>query len=57
MGLDIRLPIGLMFGVFAPILIVTGVTQNTPINTYSGAAMGVFAALMLGLSYWGREKS
>lgn len=57
MGLDIRLPIGLMFGTFAPILIVTGFVNSTPINTYSGGAMGVFGALMLVLSYRARSST
>jgi hypothetical protein len=57
MGLDIRLPIGLMFATFAPILVVTGVTTQTPINLYSGAAMGVFGAIMLLLTYRARSST
>lgn len=57
MGLDIRLPIGLMFGTFSPILIVTGVLNHTPINTYTGAAMGLFGAVMLALTYRARSST
>lgn len=57
MGLDIRLPIGLMFGTFAPILMVTGYLTQTPINLYSGLAMGVFGLGMLVLSYLGQDKT
>jgi hypothetical protein len=57
MGLDIRLPIGLMFATFAPILVVTGVTTQTPINLYTGAAMGVFGAIMLLLTYRARSST
>jgi hypothetical protein len=57
MGLDIRLPIGLMFSSFAPILIATGWLNNTPINLYSGAAMDVFGAIMLALTYRARSST
>ena len=55
MGLDIRLPIGLMFATFSPILMVTGWCTETPINLYTGGAMGAFGAIMLLLTY--RAKS
>lgn len=57
MGLDIRLPIGLMFSVFSPILLWAGWANNTPINSYTGAAMGVFGACMLLLSYRARSST
>lgn len=57
MGLDIRLPIGLMFGTFSPILIATGAINDTPINVYSGLSMGLFAALMLVLTYRARSST
>lgn len=57
MGLDIRLPIGLMFGTFSPILVATGLINHTPINVYAGAAMGVFGAFMLVLTYRARSST
>ena len=47
MGLDIRIPIGAMFVLLGPILLVTGLVDGTPLNVQSGAAMLVFRALML----------
>jgi hypothetical protein len=56
MGLDIRLPIGLMFGLLGPVLLVTGVVQETPLNVQTGAAMTVFAATMLGTGLWAQRR-
>ena len=47
MGLDIRLPIGLMFSTLGPILLVTGLVQHTEVNVMTGIAMGTFGGLML----------
>lgn len=49
MGLDIRLPIGLMFTLLGPILVVTGLVNSTPINTYTGSGMLIFGVVMLAL--------
>ena len=56
MGLDIRLPIGLMFGLLGPILLVTGWVQETPLNVQTGAAMTVFAGAMLGMGLWAQRR-
>ena len=42
MGLDIRLPIGLMFVVLGPILLVTGLARGEPLSTRTGGAMTAF---------------
>lgn len=47
MGLDIRLPIGLMFCVLGPILLVTGIANAENLATRTGAAMLGFGAFML----------
>jgi hypothetical protein len=47
MGLDIRLPIGLMFSLLGPILTVTGLVDGAAINLYTGLAMLVFGGTML----------
>lgn len=47
MGLDIRLPIGLMFAILGPLLIVTGITDDTAVNIYTGGAMAAFGVSML----------
>jgi hypothetical protein len=47
MGLDIRLPIGLMFSLLGPILLVTGIVNDTALNVYTGGGMLVFGAGML----------
>ena len=49
MGLDIRLPIGLMFSLLGPILIVTGLSNGTVLNSRTGTAMLIFGAIMLSL--------
>ena len=39
MGLDIRLPIGLMFSLLGALLLVTGLLQSTSLNVETGAAL------------------
>lgn len=51
MGLDIRLPIGLMFSLLGPILLVTGYLTDTGLNLGTGAAMLAFGATMLSFGY------
>ena len=58
MGLDLRYPIGFMFGIFG--LLLTGYGLAVPearapltavnVNLYAGAAMLVFAGVMLWLA-------
>jgi len=57
MGLDIRLPIGLMFTVLGPVLIVTGFVDETPISVYTGLAMALFGGLMLAFGVRGQRRS
>ena len=47
MELDIRIPIGLMFLLLGPILLVTGLVQQTVISEATGGAMILFGAPML----------
>ena len=47
MGLDIRLPIGLMFCILGPMLLITGLIQGESLSRNTGAAMTVFGAFML----------
>ena len=57
MGLDIKIPIGLMFSLFGIILIIFGlftngnemyeISLNINVNLWSGIGMFVFGALML----------
>jgi hypothetical protein len=56
-GLDIRLPIGLMFAVLGPILLGTGLVQNVALSARTGAAMSVFAVVMLVLGVRGQRRS
>jgi hypothetical protein len=56
MGLDIRLPIGMMFSILGPILVVTGLVNGTPLNTYTGSAMLVFGLLMLIFGIAGQKR-
>ena len=53
MGLDLRIPIGLMFILLGPILLVTGLVNGTEINTWTGGAMSLFGALMLLFAWLG----
>ena len=67
MGFDIRIPIGLMFGMFGVILTVYGLISDTDmyqrslglnVNLIWGLTMLVFGLLMLGLSRLkGRKRS
>lgn len=60
MGLDIKIPIGLMFAIFGVILGIYGLATegnemyikslNYNINLWSGAAMFVFGLVMLAFS-------
>jgi hypothetical protein len=57
MGLDIKIPIGLMFSIFGIILIIFGLSTNGSeiyeaslninVNLWSGIGMLVFGAIML----------
>ena len=58
MGLDIKIPIGLMFSIFGIILTIMGVVTNSDtemyqqslghnINLWSGLSMIIFGAFML----------
>jgi hypothetical protein len=57
MELDIRIPIGLMFLLLGPILVVSGLVQQTGISQATGAAMIVFGAPMLFFGWKGARKS
>jgi len=66
MGLDIRLPIGLMFSLIGLLLFGYGVIGDKTIyarslginvNLYWGIAMLVFGFIMLGLARFGRPTS
>lgn len=57
MDLDIRLPIGLMFCVLGPILLVTALSQRTAIGLYTGGSMLVFGLFMLGLGIRGHRRA
>ena len=66
MGLDIKLPIGLMFAIFGVILTILGlatngsemysISLNANINLYSGLFMLAFSAFMLIAAYITRKK-
>lgn len=55
MGLDIRLPIGLMFVILGPLLLVTGLVQGESLSRNTGAAMTVFGAVMLAMGIRGQR--
>jgi len=57
MGLDIRLPIGLMFSLLGPILIATGIVNETPLNWQSGGLMLVFGGGMLAFGLRAHRKA
>lgn len=57
MGLDIRLPIGLMFCVLGPILLISGVTGGEGLSTRTGAAMLGFGAFMLIFGVRGQRRA
>lgn len=65
MNLDIRLPIGIMFGLFGVMLTIFGATSNPEIyaqslgvniNLWWGIALMIFAAVMLLLGWRGSKK-
>ena len=66
MGLDIKLPIGLMFAIFSVILTLFGLATNgdemytlslgSNVNLYSGIFMIIFGAFMLVASYITKKK-
>ena len=56
MGLDIRLPIGLMFVILGPMLLVTGLVQGESLSRNTGAAMTVFGAFMLTMGIRGQRR-
>ena len=56
MGLDIRLPIGLMFVILGPLLLVTGLVQGESLSRNTGAAMTVFGAFMLAMGIRGQRR-
>jgi hypothetical protein len=66
MGLDIKLPIGLMFSIFGVILTIFGlatsgnemysISLNSNINLFSGIFMIVFGGFMLMASYITKKK-
>lgn len=57
MGLDIRLPIGLMFCALGPILLVTGLVGSESLSLRTGLAMCVFGAIMLSLGVVGQRRA
>ena len=57
MGLDIRLPIGLMFCVLGPILLITGLVDHEVLATRTGAAMSVFGVFMLTFGLLGQRRA
>jgi len=56
MGLDIRLPIGLMFCILGPMLLITGLIQGESLSRNTGAAMSVFGAFMLTMGIRGQRR-
>lgn len=67
MGIDIKLPIGLMFSILGLLLLVYGLltasnqamyekSLHVNINLWIGLTMLVFGGIMLLLSYKGRKK-
>jgi hypothetical protein len=56
-GLDIRLPIGLMFIALGPLLLATGLLGGEPLSTRTGLAMSAFGIVMLGLGIRGQRRS
>lgn len=66
MGLDIKVPIGLMFAIFGVLLTIFGLTTNSDemynislginINLWSGLFMLVFGGLMLAFSSLFKKK-
>ena len=57
MGLDIRLPIGLMFCILGPILLISGLANQEVLGTRTGGAMLAFGAVMLFLGVRGQRRA
>jgi hypothetical protein len=68
MGIDIRLPIGLMFSIFGVILTIYGLitfsdeaiygkSLGVNINLWSGISMLIFGAIMLFLVYRAKKQA
>ncbi len=66
-GMDIRLPIGLMFTIVGAILVVFGAVTNGDkmyadhslginINLWWGMVLALFGIIMLGLCWWSTQK-
>jgi hypothetical protein len=55
-GLDIRLPIGLMFCLLGPILLTSGLAGREPLATRTGGAMAAFGAVMLVFGIRGQRR-
>ena len=56
MGLDIRLPIGLMFSSIGAILTVYGFAEGPDVNWKWGSVILVFGLVMLALHMIGKKK-
>jgi drug/metabolite transporter (DMT)-like permease len=57
MRLDVRVPIGLLFGLLGTILVVTGLVTASPIDSWAGSAMLAFGAVCFALTYRRRVPS
>jgi hypothetical protein len=55
-GLDIRLPIGLMFIILGPTVLITGLIRGEELSRNTGAAMTVFGAFMLTMGIRGQRR-
>lgn len=67
MGVDIRIPIGLMFSIFGVLLTVFGLVTagdtalysrslGVNINLWAGVSMLIFGGLMLGFTFFTKKK-
>jgi hypothetical protein len=56
MGLDLRLPIGLLFSILGPLLLWTGITEGTHLNVYTGGAMLAFGLPMLAFGIFSHRR-
>jgi hypothetical protein len=56
MELDIRLPIGLMFLILGPILLVCGLVDHAAISEYTALAMIAFGMPMFVLGWRGGRR-
>jgi len=68
MGIDIKLPIGLMFSILGLLLLIYGLVTasnqamyekslHVNINLWIGLTMLVFGGIMLLLSFWKKKKA